>query len=202
MRLKKDVSLPRLLPICEKGKQRIRTSPAGSAKTAMPASPVIPTVSTRTHFVGREPRISCRSSTRWWRRMTSNHGVRRQFPIQYIPTSWPRIMINTLVRSAVGGSIRQGDCHGFRLNPHQSALLHRPSHRFLMVGGISRRVPVPGRPLLAECCRLPFVYRAWRRSASLQDFAASMPATGGTHCRPPDPRLASLCCRGIALSNQ
>jgi hypothetical protein len=31
--------------------------------------------------------------------------------------------------------------------------------------------------------------------ASLQDFAASMPATGGTHCRPPAPRLASLCCR-------
>src|SRR5207245_7131144 len=29
--------------------------------------------------------------------------------------------------------------------------------------------------------------------ASLQDFAASMPVTGGTHCRPPDPRLASLC---------
>jgi hypothetical protein len=28
---------------------------------------------------------------------------------------------------------------------------------------------------------------------SLQDFAASIPATGGTHCRPPDTRLASLC---------
>ncbi len=38
--------------------------------------------------------------------------------------------------------------------------------------------------------------------ASLQDFAASMPATGGTHCRPPDPRLAFLCCRGIAHCNQ
>lgn len=29
--------------------------------------------------------------------------------------------------------------------------------------------------------------------ASLQDFAASLPATGGTHCRPPDSRLAFLC---------
>jgi hypothetical protein len=39
----------------------------------------------------------------------------------------------------------------------------------------------------------PALKTALRWLASLQDFAASMPATGGTHCRPPDPRLASLC---------
>jgi hypothetical protein len=33
-----------------------------------------------------------------------------------------------------------------------------------------------------------------------QNFAASLLATGGTHCRPPDPRLASLCCRENAVT--
>ena len=40
-----------------------------------------------------------------------------------------------------------------------------------------------------------FAVRGGRPPASIQDFATSIPATGGTHCVPRTPRLASLCRR-------
>jgi len=66
----------------------------------------------------------------------------------------------------------------------QSGQIHRSGH-----GGAFLPCVLYGIPALERS----------RWFTSLEDFAASMPATGGTHCRPPDLRLAFLCAGNSAM---